>query len=147
MIPELRFLFTNAESVFRDLFSREKSLQENKHIKIQHLIIGFAGSIPGKQIRRSRSEAAVMVRDILRAAKGRAPFDDLVARFSDDQVPGITRLANYGVDIPAPDEIGRSRVLARFGDKAFGLAADEVGFVGYDAIESPFGFFVLKRIY
>ncbi|MEM7311656.1 MAG: peptidylprolyl isomerase, partial [Planctomycetota bacterium] len=57
---------------------------EASHIEVQHILIGFQGSVPGKPITRSKDEAATLAAELLKKAQGGADFDQLVAENTDD---------------------------------------------------------------
>ena len=55
---------------------------EPDHIQVQHVLIGFKGSVPGRPITRTQEEAKALAYDILaRAQKGEA-FDSLVVKYT-----------------------------------------------------------------
>lgn len=117
------------------------------HIEVQHVLIGFQGSVPGKPITRSMDEAKTLAYQLLDRAKKGVSFDDLVKLNTDDQFPGIYRLADNGV---TPDqgagEFARSGMVKGFGDAAFPLAIGGVGIADYDKQASPYGWHIVKRL-
>ena len=121
--------------------------KEPDRIVVQHVLIGFTGKVPGKNITRSESEAKALAYDILERAKKGEDFDALVRANTDDSFPGRYGMANRGVT-PAPGgaEYPRDGMVAAFGDVGFKLAVGEVGIADYDAQKSPFGFHVIKRV-
>jgi hypothetical protein len=116
-----------------------------EHIKLQHILISFAGKVPGKNITRSRDEARVLAGQILERAKNGEDFDELVRANTDDQAPGIYRLANSGVT-PAPGEFSRDRMVPAFGNVGFSLAPGDIGMAEYDPRTSPYGWHIIKRL-
>src|SRR5580765_4196852 len=58
------------------------------HIEVQHILIGFVGSVPGKNITRTKEEAMKLAHEILDKARKGANFDSLVAKYTDDNPPG-----------------------------------------------------------
>lgn len=81
--------------------------QEPDHIQVQHILIGFKGSVPGQPISRSKEEARTLAYDLLAQAQGGADFDALVRKHTDDSPPGIYGMSNKGVapasgEYPAP---------------------------------------------
>jgi len=115
------------------------------HIKLQHILIAFAGKVPGKNITRSEAEARQLAEEILNRAKGGEDFDTLVRTYTDDAHPGIYGLSNSGVP-PAPGEFSRDRMVPAFGEVGFSLAPGEVGMAPYDARKSPYGWHIIKRL-
>ena len=119
--------------------------KEPDHITIQHVLIGFAGSVPGKNITRTQDEAKKLAEEILTRAKQGENFDELVKKYTDDSAPGIYSMANNGV-APAAGEYPRGRMVAAFGDAGFPLQVGEIGMASYDKAKSPFGWHIVKRL-
>lgn len=115
------------------------------HVEVQHVLIGFAGTIPGRPLTRTESEADSMAQSILDRAVAGEDFGQLVQLYTDDARPGIYRLANTGVT-PGPGEYARSGMVQGFADAAFSLAVGEVTLVPYHPTLSPYGFHVIKRL-
>jgi parvulin-like peptidyl-prolyl isomerase len=108
--------------------------REPKTIRARHLLVMHEGSErKPASIKRTRAEARARA-DEARAeiAKG-APFEKVVARFSDE--PGA---AERGGDL----EFFEKKDMAKaFSDAAFRLEVNEVS----DVVETPFGFHVIQR--
>lgn len=121
--------------------------KEPDHIRVQHILIGFKGSVPGKNITRTVEEAKTLAYSLVDSAKSGVNYDDLVARHTDDSAPGIYGLANRGVT-PAgpPTEYGRDQMVPAFGNVGFKLKLNEIGVADYDARTSPYGYHVIKRV-
>ena len=119
--------------------------KEPDHITIQHVLIGFTGSVPQKNIARTQDEAKKLAEEILARAKKGENFDELVKKYTDDSAPGIYALANIGV-APAAGEYARTRMVPAFGDAGFPLKVDEIGMASYDSAKSPFGWHIVKRL-
>jgi len=115
------------------------------HIKLQHILIAFAGKVPGKNITRTEAEARQVAEEILARAKSGEDFDALVRTYTDDAHPGIYGLSNSGVE-PAPGEFSRDRMVPAFGEVGFSLAPGEIGLAVYDARKSPYGWHIIKRL-
>ena len=115
------------------------------HIKLQHLLIVFAGKVPGKNITRSETEARQLAEELLARAKGGEDFDALVRTYTDDAHPGIYGLSNSGVE-PAPGEFSRDRMVPAFGEVGFSLAPGEIELAVYDTRKSPYGWHIIKRL-
>ena len=118
---------------------------EPERVTIQHVLIGFQGSVPGKGITRTQEEAKALAQQVLERAKKGEDFDALVKQYTDDSAPGIYTLANNGVT-PAQGEWPRRRMVAAFGDTGFPLKVGEIGMAEYDPTRSPFGWHVIKRL-
>lgn len=115
------------------------------HIKLQHILIAFAGKVPGKNITRTEAEARKLAEEILARAKAGEDFDALVRTHTDDAHPGIYGLSNSGVP-PAAGEFSRDRMVPAFGEVGFSLAPGEIGMAPYDARKSPYGWHIIKRL-
>ena len=121
--------------------------KEPEHIRVQHILIGFKGSVPGKNITRSVDEAKALAYSLVDSAKAGTSYDDLVVRHTDDSAPGIYGLANRGVTASGPPrEYGRDQMVPAFGNVGFKLKLGEIGVADYDAKTSPYGYHVIKRV-
>ena len=115
------------------------------HIQVQHILIGFTGSVPGKNIPRTQEEAQKLAADVLaRATKGE-DFGALVKEFTNDSPPGIYGMSNMGV-APAQGEMPRQNMVKGFGDTGFSLKVGEIGMANYDPKTSPYGWHIVKRL-
>ncbi len=119
--------------------------KEPDHITIQHVLIGFTGSVPGKNITRTQDEAKKLAEEILARAKKGEDFDGLVKKYTDDSPPGIYAMANNGAT-PAAGEYARGRMVPAFGDAGFPLQVGEFGMASYDKTKSPYGWHIVKRL-
>jgi len=120
---------------------------EPDYITVQHILIGFEGSVPGKNITRTMEEAEGLARELFGRAKSGEDFDELVKVYTDDAFPGIYKMANLGV--PADRSKGiypRDGMVKAFGDVGFPLEVGEVGLAVYDSQASKYGWHVIKRI-
>jgi hypothetical protein len=115
------------------------------HIKLQHVLISFAGKVPGKNVTRSQEEARALAVQILERATKGEDFDELVRTYTDDRPPGIYLLANSGV-APVSGESSRDRMVPAFGNVGFSLAPGKIGMAEYDPRTSPYGWHVIKRL-
>lgn len=119
---------------------------EPEVVVVQHILIGFKGSVRGKAIERTKKEAKILADELLaRARAGEEDFDALVKQYTDDKHPGTYKMTNRG----APRMSGavpRDDMVPRFGDVAFSLAVGEVGLAEYSATSSPYGWHVIKRL-
>ena len=118
---------------------------EPEHIQVQHILIGFTGSVRGKNITRSQEDAKKLAYEILARAKKGEDYDAMVKQYTDDSAPGIYGMSNRGVS-PAQGEYERDRMVAAFGDVGFKLKAGEIGIADFDPKTSPFGYHVIKRV-
>jgi hypothetical protein len=117
------------------------------HVEVQHVLIGFVGTIPGKNITRSQDEAKTLAYQILDRAKKGEDFGQLVQQNTDDQYPGIYRLADHGQTADqAAGEFSRDGMVKGFGDVAFSLKPGEVGIADYNKPNSPYGWHIIKRL-
>jgi hypothetical protein len=116
-----------------------------EHIKLQHILIAFAGKVPGKNITRSQDEARALANQVFERAKKGEDFDSLVRTYTDDRAPGTYSLSNSGV-APAAGEFSRDRMVPAFGNVGFSLAPGEIGMAEYDPRTSPYGWHIIKRL-
>ncbi len=118
-----------------------------EHIEVQHVLVGFQGSIPGKTITRTKEESEKLANEILERARRGENFDALVQKYTDDQFPGVYALANNGVTPDqAKQEYGRGNMVPGFSDTAFELSPGNIGMASYDAKRSPYGWHIIKRL-
>jgi hypothetical protein len=115
------------------------------HITVQHILIGFAGSVSGKNITRMKEEARTLAYQILAQAQGGADFDALVKQYTDDAPPGIYSLADNGM-APGAGEYARAGMVPAFGNVGFALKPGEIGIADYDPQTSPYGWHIIKRL-
>lgn len=115
------------------------------HIEVQHILIGFAGSIPGKGITRTQAEARTLAYEILARARQGENYDQLVREYTDDQAPGIYRMANTGVTA-GEGEFQREGMVPAFGNVGFAISPGNIDIADYDASASPYGWHLIKRL-
>ena len=116
------------------------------HIEVQHVLIGFAGKIPGKNVTRTQAEAEKLAAEILERARKGEDFDQLVQKYTDDQWPGIYGMANRGVAKKDASEIERDGMVKGFSDVSFSLSPGNVDVATYDPKDSPYGWHINKRL-
>lgn len=119
---------------------------EPDHVQVQHILVSFAGKLPGKLIQRNEKEAGRLANEILGRAEAGEDFDALVEKYTDDSPPGVYGMANHGVVPEGENEYRREDMVPGFGDVAFGLAPGGIGMCTFDAMNSPFGFHIIKRL-
>jgi parvulin-like peptidyl-prolyl isomerase len=115
------------------------------HVQVQHILIGFSGSVPGKSITRTPAQAKKLANEILKRARKGESFDELVKTYTDDQAPGIYGMSNVGAT-PAEGEYPRTGMVQSFGDVGFSLKVGKVGMASYDPAKSKFGYHIIKRL-
>ena len=125
--------------------SAEAEASEPDHVKVQHILIGFRGSIRGKTIERNKSEAEVLAKELLEKARSGEDFATLVKDHTDDSYPGTYRMSNKGVE-PGVGESRRYGMVTSFGNVSFKLDVGEVGMAEHHPTRSPFGWHIIKRI-
>jgi len=118
-----------------------------EHVRVQHVLIAFDGSVPGKEIGRSRERAAKLAAEILGFARSGEEFGKLAREYSADAAPGVYRLANFNVQTDdLLKEAERGTVVQSFGDVAFSLEVGQIGLAEYHPLKSPHGWDVVKRL-
>ena len=124
----------------------ETKKEEPQYITVQHILIGFTGSVPGKPITRRKDEAKDLAEDILEKAKSGADFDGLVKEYTDDAHPGIYKMSNFGIPANMAERVfARDGMVPAFGNVGFKLEVGDVGIAPYDVKNSPYGWHVIKR--
>lgn len=136
----------NAADAQGGAMSTTAPTQEPDRIVVQHILIGAAGSVPGKTIKRTMDEARDLAYTIAERARNHEPFDGLVREYTDDAWPGTYGMANRGVTPASASEYGRDSMVPAFGNVGFKLAVDEIGVAEYDPQTSPYGYHVIKRV-
>ncbi len=120
---------------------------EPPYITVQHCLIAFKGTLPGKPITRSKEEAKALAVQLLEKLRAGADFDEVIRDNTDDSPPGIYKMANYGSLPDQRSEIyGRGSMVPAFGDTGFPLQVGEFGLAEYDPTTSPYGWHIVKRI-
>ena len=121
--------------------------EEPDYITVQHILVGFEGTVPGKNITRNQVEAKLLAEDLFKRVQAGEDFDELVKQYSDDKFPGIYKMANF--DVPADMSQGvfsRGGMVRAFGDVGFPLEVGGVGLAEYDPATSQFGWHIIKRV-
>ena len=116
-----------------------------QHVQVQHILIGFSGSVPGKTITRSKEEAKTLAYQVLERARKGEDFDELVRQYTDDSPPGIYGMSEKGLQ-PGPGEYPRDGMVAAFGNVGFNISVGNIGIADYDPQQSPFGWHIIKRL-
>jgi hypothetical protein len=120
---------------------------EPDYITVQHILIGFSGSVPGKPIERSNNQARALAEDIFKRAQAGEDFDALVKEYTDDSFPGKYKMANFGLPASPDQKIyARGNMVRAFGEVGFPLAVGEVGLAEYDPQLSKYGWHIIKRV-
>jgi parvulin-like peptidyl-prolyl isomerase len=114
-------------------------------IQVQHILVGFAGSIPGKGITRTKEEAQKLANEILTRARGGEDFDALVKSHTDDSPPGIYGMSAVGVP-PARGEYPRDQMVPAFGNVGFAISPGDIDVAEFDSRNSPYGWHIIKRL-
>jgi hypothetical protein len=122
-----------------------KRSEEPDVVVVQHILIGFKRTIPGKKIDRTKKEAAALAQDLFERAQAGEDFDTLVKEHTDDRYPGIYKITNRDAPLMAKSTT-RDKMVPSFGDVSFGLEVGEVGLSKYHGGNSPFGWHVIKRL-
>jgi NIMA-interacting peptidyl-prolyl cis-trans isomerase 1 len=103
-------------------------------IAAQHVLVAYKGADKApKGVTRTKAEARKRAEEVAAKAKGGADFSALVAEYSDDPA-AKERQGSLG-------KFKREAMAKAFSDAAFALAVGESS----GAVETPFGFHVIKR--
>ena len=103
-------------------------------IAAQHVLVAYKGAEKApKGITRSKAEAKKRAEEVAAKAKSGSDFSALVAEYSDDPA-AKERQGSLG-------KFTREKMAKSFSDAAFALAVGESS----AAVETPFGFHVIKR--
>lgn len=135
-----------------DLRTEPPGSDEPEFVTVQHLLVAFDGTIPEKEISRTRDQAEQLANELFERAKSGEDFDPLVREFTDDQHPGIYRMANFWSEPDmSPEEVGdklfpRALMVPAFGDTGFPLEVGEVGMAEYHPDSSKYGWHIIKRL-
>ena len=119
---------------------------------MQHILIGFTGSVGDKEIARTQKEAETLANELLKRAKAGEDFDGLVKEYTDDSHPGIYQMANFfsqpdmSAEKTSEKIFPRNRMISAFGDVGFPLEVGEIGMADYDLTTSKYGWHIIKRI-
>jgi hypothetical protein len=116
-----------------------------QHVVVQHILIGFTGSVAGKSITRTKEEAKTLAYQILERARKGEDFDELVRKYTDDSPPGIYGMSGAGVP-PVGGEFSRTGMVPAFGNVGFSISPGNIGIADYDPAASPFGWHIIKRL-
>jgi hypothetical protein len=121
--------------------------KEPDHITVQHILISFKGSIPKETVTRTKEDAEKLADEIYDRAKKGEDFDTLVKEYTDDNYPGVYKMANFNTE-PDRDqgEASRSQMVKDFGDVSFGLSVDEIGMAEFSPERSKYGWHIIKRL-
>ena len=119
-----------------------------EHIQVQHILIGFAGSVPGKNVSRTQEQANMLAYQILDRARKGESFDDLVRQYTGDSPPGIYGMSGMsGMGVASlPGEFPRGRMVPSFGNVGFAMSPGNISIADYDPSSSPYGWHVIKRL-
>jgi hypothetical protein len=126
--------------------SKGEKQPEPKKITVQHCLIGFKGSVPGKPIKRSKEEAKELATKLLAELRAGADFDEIIRKNTDDSPPGIYKMVNFGVSPESDEVFPRGDMVPAFGDTGFPLQVGEYGLAEFDRRSSPYGWHIVKRI-
>ena len=126
--------------------THKASNSEPDYITVQHCLIGFRGSVPGKPISRSKEEAQALATQLLMDLKAGANFEEVIRKNTNDSPPGIYKMANYCKLATEKGMFERDAMVPAFGNTGFPLQVGEFGLAEYDSRTSPFGWHIITRI-
>ncbi len=103
-------------------------------VEVQHILIGFKGSLPGPT--RTKEEAKALAEKVYAEVIGGGDFGAAVKKYTNDSAPGIYPIS----------KAGRASMVKAFGDVGFRLKVGEIGVAPFDAKASPYGWHIIKRL-
>ena len=109
---------------------------EPQTVVVQHILIGFKGAPRMTHVTRSKEEAKALAEKVYAEVIGGADFDAMVKKYTDDSAPGIYPMT----------QASRKGMAKSFGDVGFHLKVGEIGVAPWDAVASPFGWHIMKRL-
>ncbi len=113
-------------------------------IEVQHILVGFTGSVPGKTIARTKEEAAKLAQELLAQAMKGGDFTALVKKYTADSAPGIYKMCD-AEQVPK-GFYSRYGMVKAFGDVSFSLKPGEIGIAEWNDPDSPYGWHIIKRL-
>jgi hypothetical protein len=113
-------------------------------IEVQHVLIAFTGSVPGKEIARTKEAAAKLAQEVLEQAKKGADFTALVKKHTADSAPGVYKMCD--AEEVKKGYWSRYGMVKAFGDVSFALEPGQIGIAEWNAETSPFGWHIIKRL-
>jgi parvulin-like peptidyl-prolyl isomerase len=103
-------------------------------VAAQHVLVAYKGAKGApKAVTRSKADAKKRAEEVSAKARAGSDFSALVAEYSDDPA-AKERQGSVG-------KFTREKMTKPFADAAFALPVDGIS----DAVESEFGFHVIKR--
>jgi hypothetical protein len=144
-VTALMGLLVLALATGRGVAEEQGEKAEPDKVRVQHVLIGFKHTVPGKKIDRTKKEAEKLANDVLETALAGVEFPILVQKYSDDEYPGIYVLVNKG-ETPLPGEYRRYDMLTCFGDVAFSLDVGGIGMADYHPTRCKYGWHIIKRL-
>jgi len=106
-------------------------------VEVQHVLIAFQETLPGKTMKRTQEEAEKLAADVYVRARNGEDFTSLVQRYTNDSPPGVYPMTNSGT---------RRNMVQSFGDVAWRLPVGGIGVAPYDPAKSRFGWHIIKRL-
>ncbi|MCA8952340.1 MAG: peptidylprolyl isomerase [Planctomycetes bacterium] len=114
-------------------------------VRVKHVLIQFKG-VNRSRATRSKEEAEMLAAEIYKKATAGEDFDALMKQ-SEDPGPG-----DYTMSTAAKPPAGAFKrsgpggMVAAFGDVGWRLEVGQVGVAPFDAVASPFGWHIIKRL-
>lgn len=114
------------------------------HIRIQHILIGFRGTVAHKRVTRTREEANQLAHKLYERVNKGEDFGHLVREYSDDRDPGIYTIADRGATLN-PGDYPRDAFSQDWADACFDLKVGQVSIIEYDP-DKFVGWHIIKRL-
>ncbi len=126
--------------------------QAPNRVKVQHILIGVAGSPLPKPNLPTEAEARKLARSLCDRIRAGEDMDALVKEHTHDSHPGIYTMIMTGREDRRALIFMRQNMARAFGDVAYALDVGECAVADYDPKQnpresrSPYGFHVIKRL-
>jgi len=134
-----------AETYFK---ANPEQFKAPEQVRASHILLHVDENAKEDEVKAKRTAAD----KILTRAKKGEDFDALVKQYTDDQAPGIYRMANNGVtpltnaEDPNQSERPRNGMVPAFGNVGFAISPGNIEIAEYDLQDSPFGWHIIKRL-
>ncbi len=114
-------------------------------VRVQHLLVAFAGSLGKPGVTRSREQAEQLAAELYARIQAGEDFATLIGQYTDDSPPGIYLMTATGRTIPRQIYF-RGDMVPAFGNVGWRLAVGQIGVAPFDPAQSKYGWHIVKRL-